>query len=75
MSWLRTIVTEVWGLFVDDGAFALATLTWLGLMWLVVPRIGLPSAWAALLLFVGLAGILVESVLRYSRRRRVSGAK
>ncbi len=30
MTWLRNIVAELFGLFVDDGSFAIAILIWLG---------------------------------------------
>ncbi len=34
MRWIVTIVREIFGLFVDDGSFALAVLAWIGLVWL-----------------------------------------
>jgi hypothetical protein len=66
MNWLRAVVREILGLFVDDGSFAIAILAWLGLCWLALPR--LPSAVGGLLLFLGLALILLESVLRRARK-------
>ncbi|WP_187290845.1 hypothetical protein [Hyphomicrobium denitrificans] len=47
MRWLKTIVAEIFGLFVDDGAFALAIIVWLGAVWLVLPRLNVPTAWGA----------------------------
>ena len=44
MLWLRSILTEIWGLFVDDGRFALAILVWLAACWLVLPRFGVGIA-------------------------------
>lgn len=32
MQWIRKITAEVFGLFVDDGSFALAVLVWIGLV-------------------------------------------
>ena len=32
MKWIKNIFREIFGLFVDDGAFALAILIWLSLM-------------------------------------------
>ncbi len=68
MRWMRTIADEVFGLFVDDGSFALAILAWLLLVWLAVSRLGGGAGWAAAGLFLGLAAILVESVARRARR-------
>lgn len=68
MAWLKTILHEGYGLFVDDGSFAVAILLWLGLNWQIVPRLGLAPETRGLLLFAGLALILVESALRRARR-------
>ena len=54
-------------LFVDDGSFAGAILAWLAVAALVGPRVD--SRWAGPVWFAGLAVILVESVVRFSRRR------
>ena len=32
MMWIRNILSEIFSLFVDDGAFALAILIWLGIV-------------------------------------------
>lgn len=69
MKLLRAIGAELIGLFVDDGALALAVVLWLLMAWLLLPRLPMPAAVAPVLLFVGLAVILVESVLRRARRR------
>ncbi len=68
MRWLKAIVAELFGLFVDDGAFALAIIVWLGAVRLVLPRLNVPTAWGGIILFAGLALILVESATRRSRR-------
>lgn len=68
MRWLKTIFCEIVGLFVDDGSFALAILLWLGIMWLISPRLNLPPGWKCLILFAGLVLILVESTMRYARK-------
>lgn len=70
MSWLRTIVREVFGLFVDDGSFALLILLWVGLAAFALPHFGLPPRWMGLTLFFGLALILASSAIRYKRSRR-----
>jgi hypothetical protein len=75
MQWLRAILREILGLFIDDGSYAGAILAWLMTVWLVLPRIGMPPRWGAPVLFVGLAVILIENASRYSRlsRAKVQG--
>lgn len=68
MSWLKTIARELVGLFVDDGRQALSIIVWLCVCGLVLTRLALPSGWLALVWFVGLIVILVESVSRRMRR-------
>ena len=68
MRWIRAVADEVFGLFVDDGSFAVTIIVWLLLVWLAVSRLGVGSGWAAAGLFLGLAAILVESVVRRARR-------
>ncbi len=67
MSVLRLIWAELFGMFVDDGRFAVAILAWLALCGVLLPRLGLPAAVPPVALAAGLCAILVESVLR--RRR------
>ena len=68
MAWIRTILREIFGLFIDDSGFALAILSCLAVVGLVFPRFGVSSAWDGAILFVGLALILIESVVRKSGR-------
>jgi hypothetical protein len=68
MRWLRSIGREVAGLFVDDGSFAVAILVWLAVV-LVLGRVVAGGRWLGCGLFVGLAMVLVESLLRFARRR------
>lgn len=68
MNWLKSIAREVFGLFVDDGSFAIAILAWVGLAAGLV-RIALTAYLTGPILFAGLALILMESVLRFARRR------
>ena len=70
MKWLRTILGEIFGLFVDDGSFAIMILTWVLLVTLVFPRMGWIPQWRGLVLFCGLALILVGSAVRYARRNK-----
>jgi len=68
MTWLKTIWSELIGLFVDDGSLAVAVVTWLIAAWLLLPRLPLPPALPPAILFAGLALILVESALRRARQ-------
>ncbi len=70
MSWLRNVVREVWGLFVDDGRFAVAILAWIGAIALAVRQFGLAAHAAEAALFAGLALILAGSLLRFAQRSR-----
>jgi hypothetical protein len=69
MNWIKSIAREILGLFVDDGSFAIGILVWVVAAVVVLPRVASVARWAGPVLFIGLALILVESVLRYSRRR------
>jgi hypothetical protein len=60
MAWLKTVWSEF---------LALAILIWLGAAWFILPRLG-QSAWPPVVLFAGLAAILLDSVLREARRPR-----
>jgi hypothetical protein len=68
MNWLKTILREVLGLFVDDATFALAILLWLLMVKMITPHLGIPARWTAIILFAGLALILAESTIRYAKR-------
>lgn len=70
MGWLKTIATELWGLFVEDGRYALTIVVWLALVWLALPHLGLGHGWSAIILAVGLLLILLEGTLRGARRER-----
>lgn len=67
MNLIRTIASELIGLFVDDGLFAAAVVISVVLVALVVPAIGIPAPWRGILLFAGLAAVLIESVARRAR--------
>lgn len=75
MKWIKTILREIYGLFVDDIAFALAILIWLGIVRWAMLRLNIAPAITATILFAGLVLILIESTLRYARRKRESLSK
>ena len=68
MKLLKTILDEAFGLFVDDGSFALAILIWLAVVAGLVRFAPGAGPWAGPVLFVGLAAILVESAARQARK-------
>jgi hypothetical protein len=70
LKWLKNILDEIFGLFVDDGSFALAILIWLALVRWATPHLNIPSRATGIILFAGLALILTESAARYSRRKQ-----
>jgi hypothetical protein len=70
MNWLKTVLHEIFGLFVDDASFALATILWLVLVKVFAPHLRISSGWTGIILFTGLALILAESTTRYAKRSR-----
>ncbi len=68
MTSLKAIWSEFIGLFVDDGSLAFAILAWLIVAGLLLPRLPLPPALPPVILFAGLALILVESAWRRARQ-------
>jgi len=70
MRWIQSSTREIFGLFVDDGSFAAAIVAWLVVCVVVMPRVAAGARWAGAALFAGLAAILIESVLRFARRRK-----
>ncbi len=69
MRRISLILRELFGLFVEDAGFALTILVWLTACALLLPRVPLALAWHGVLLFTGLAVILVWHCLRHSVRR------
>ncbi|HEX7970586.1 MAG TPA: hypothetical protein VF502_20370 [Stellaceae bacterium] len=70
MRAVGTILRELVGLFIDDGTLALAALIWIALCALILPRVLPSSEWDGAILFLGLAAVLAENVLRGARRGR-----
>ncbi len=59
---------EVYGLFVEDGSYAAAILAWVIVAALTLPRLPAIAKWSGPVLFLGLALILLENVLRTARK-------
>lgn len=68
MRWIKTIVQELFGLFIDDGSFALAIVVWIGVLWFLAWRVLYSAAWSGAVLFAGLGLILLASTIRRSRQ-------
>jgi hypothetical protein len=68
MQWLKTISSELFRLFVDDGSFAAAIIIWLGISWLLSAHFFQHAEWSGAVLFAGLGLILLESTTRRARK-------
>ncbi|HEY6769483.1 MAG TPA: hypothetical protein VI386_32475, partial [Candidatus Sulfotelmatobacter sp.] len=55
---------ETFGLFVDDGSFALTIVIWVALVKTLLSRTAVMGWWHGIVMFLGLALILAESVDR-----------
>lgn len=64
-----TAIKEVYGLFVEDGSYAVAIVVWLLVAGLALPYVG-AAGWRAPLLLAGLLVILCENVLRSARQAK-----
>ena len=64
------VLRKGFGLLVDDGRLAAASLAWLLLAWAILPRLVGDTGWGGPILFAGLAMILAESAVRRSRSPR-----
>ena len=65
---LIAMARKVFGLFVNDGSLALSILVWIFALHVVAPIVFIEQTWAAPVLFLGCAGILIENVLRAARQ-------
>lgn len=68
MTWLIGGLKQVYGLFVDDGALSLAICVWLLIVWAALPHVVANDSARPIVLFVGLAALLLDSVRRASIR-------
>lgn len=67
MTWLRTALAELWALFVDDGLLAVLAILWLTIIGFAARSGAISRSILALILFAGLAAILVASITRAAR--------
>jgi hypothetical protein len=68
MELLGTLWKETLGLFVDDGSFALTIVIWVAFVKTLLSRTAFVGQWHGVIMFLGLALILIESVHRFARR-------
>ncbi len=68
MKWIAGILTELWGLFVEDASYTVAILVWVALIGFGRSRLPGSAPWAGPILFVGLALVLIENIARTSRK-------
>ena len=64
MNWLRTVVKEIVGLFIEDSSFALAILFLVGMVWFATSHLNVFGIWGGVVLFSGLGVVLIGSCLR-----------
>jgi hypothetical protein len=66
MHALSRIIREFIDLFVDDGSLAVLVLVWIVICGVALQKLTAP--WQGLILFLGLAMILLESVTRGTKQ-------
>lgn len=69
---MKTILKELWGLFVDDGNLALGLVIWVAVCAAALPVLPIADVAAAPVLFLGSLAILIVNVLRTARRKRIA---
>jgi hypothetical protein len=60
---------EIWGLFVEDPTFTLGMIVCLIIAVYVLPHVPIAATWRGPVLFVLLAIVLIENVVRSARPR------
>lgn len=69
MNVIVTALKEVYGLFVEDGRYAVSIVLWVLLAALVLPHLPALGHWRGPLLLTGLLLLLIENVLRTARKQ------
>jgi len=69
MNRITDVLQELFGLFVEDGSLAIAIVVWICIAAFLFPHLPGGSAWRAPALFLGLALLLFENVLRSARKQ------
>jgi hypothetical protein len=68
MRALVTAVQEVYGLFVEDGSYAIAIICWLAVVGFLFPHIPGSASWRGPVFFAGMGAIMIESVVRAAKK-------
>jgi hypothetical protein len=69
MNWIVQALKELWGLFVEDGSYAIALVAWTAIAAFLLALI-VPDLWRGPCLFAGLIFVLIENVTRSARNLR-----
>jgi hypothetical protein len=69
MKLVRSILSEVWGLFVDDASLAILSLALIALVAALVKLTHVPPVWGGAVLALGCLVVLAISVDRGARKR------
>ena len=69
MNGIVQVLKEIWGLFVEDGSYAIAILAWTAVVVFLLAFI-VPDLWRGPCLFLGLIAVLIENVSRSARKLR-----
>lgn len=70
MNSLKTVFSELLGLFVDDGSLVLAVLAWVVGGVICLRSHMVPPHAEAVLLFIGIVALLAENIERTARAHR-----
>lgn len=70
MKVILTALQEIYGLFVEDGSYAVAIVVWLLIVGCVFPHIPGGGTWRGPVFFAGMAALLLENVVRSARAKR-----
>ncbi|HLJ19416.1 MAG TPA: hypothetical protein VKU84_04425 [Stellaceae bacterium] len=70
MGAVKTVLSELVGLFVDDGSLAAGAVIWAAICGWGLPVLGVGPRAIAALLALGLGALLLENTLRASGRVR-----
>jgi len=71
MTWLTSVSRQIYGLFVEDGALSVSICVWLLFVWFVLPHVAANASVRPIVLFMGLAILLADSVRRATTQNRV----
>jgi hypothetical protein len=75
MTVIKTILTELLGLFVDDGTLVVAVLAWVAGTALCLRGHLIDPRTGAVMLFLGIAALLAENIARSARTRGAANRK